>query len=184
MEHVFCKYFTHTGVWARANGFHEKRCTESEWYGFDIVNKLPNKQQLAVYSYTKNGCVSGCNDATRVYLGRLNYGEHISNVACRLEVYVAVLVPTHHLDHEDDFVVSLEDEDIIYSTKQYVVNNDVEQIMSKEIIINGRNHVNSNGHSNTNIVQPMQHRYAWLSHKWINHWKLVKENNWELQQKK
>ena len=145
---------------------------------------MPNKQQLAVYSYTKNGCIRGCNDATRVYLGRLNYGEHINIVACALEVYVAVLVPTKHLVHEDDFVVSLEDETIIYSTKQYVVNDDTEQIKLKEIIISRRNNVNSNDESNTITIQPMQHRYAWLSHKWINHWKLVKETNWELEQEK
>ena len=128
------KYAANVWVWSRPNGFYEKECTN--WYSFDIINQVDNKQ-LAVFSYTKTGCI-GCEQASLYYHGRIRNDEHLNVFACKLDIHIAVVVPTEHLYHNEGFdVTSLDDKHVVFTSEPFVLANTLETLHLKEIHING-----------------------------------------------
>jgi prolyl 4-hydroxylase len=128
------KYAANIWVWSRPNGFYEKECTN--WYSFDIINQVHN-EQLAVFSYTKTGCI-GCERASLYYHGRIRNDGHLNVFACKLDIHVAVVVPTEHLRHNEGFdLTSLSDKNVVFTSEPFVLANTLETLHSKEIHING-----------------------------------------------
>merc|ERR1712178_86801 len=125
-------------------------CTDEDVNTFDIVNRIEDEtQQLAIYSYTKTNC-TGCDDASTIYHGRLEHGEYITVSTCPLDIYISILVPTEHIDHEDN-------DDLI------------EKMRREEKIIFSK-------HDNINI-QDMNERYNGIQHKWMDRWKDLEDEN-------
>ena len=148
------KYAANVWVWSRSNGFEEKPCTDEDVNTFDIVNRIEDEtQQLAIYSYTKTNC-TGCDDASTIYHGRLEHGEYIAVSAYSLDIYISILVPGEHIDHEDDddLIEKMKrEEKVIFSTESFLLDNKMADLNSKEIIFYKHDNIN---------IQDMNERYG------------------------
>ena len=165
------KYAANVWVWSRSNGFEEKPCADEDVNTFDIVNRIEDEtQQLAIYSYTKTNC-TGCDDASTIYHGRLEHGEYITVSTCPLDIYISILVPTEHIDHEDDddlIEKMRREEKVIFSTESFLVDNRMADLNSKEIIFYKHDNIN---------IQDMNERYIGIQHKWMDRWKDLEDEN-------
>merc|ERR1712178_313846 len=78
---------------------------------------------------------------------------------CPLDIYISILVPTEHIDHEDN---------VIFSTESFLVDNRMADLNLKEIIFYKHDNIN---------IQDMNERYNGIQHKWMDRWKDLEDEN-------